>query len=129
MLPPHGTSVERLKRVLTRLHAGEAAHPVEAVRIVAIPQLAENRHPDSLLRLYEFAVEQVDQGVSLAGVQRITTEFDHLASIAATHCRGRCRRSSFFKCCRSSAPESAQTRGARGYSSTVREGDSAAGAT
>jgi hypothetical protein len=87
---PHRTSVERLEPTFARLHVAEAAQPHEAVRVVEIPELAENLHAERLLRLDELTVEEFDQRVARAGAKGIAAQLDYGAGLVAhSSARGR----------------------------------------
>jgi hypothetical protein len=73
---PHRAAVEGAQRLRTRGHVGESAQPDEAVRVVQVAKAAEDGHAQRLLRLDELALEQVDQHISLARVQRVLAELD-----------------------------------------------------
>jgi hypothetical protein len=57
-------------------HVGEAAKPHEPVEIVEVAELADDLHPVLLLRLHEMGVEEVDQVVPAAGVERVLPKLD-----------------------------------------------------
>src|SRR5262249_43892205 len=52
-------------------HVAKSSEPHEAVGIVEVAELADHDHADSLLRLDEFAVEQVDQRLTPARMKAV----------------------------------------------------------
>ncbi len=76
MGPPRRTPVEGLERRLALVHAGKAAQPDEAVRIVEVAEGPEHRAPGRRLRLQELGVEQVDQLVPPAALEGVLTKLD-----------------------------------------------------
>jgi hypothetical protein len=57
-------------------HVGEPAQPDEPIGVVQVAELSQDGHTERLLGLDELPVEEVDQHVPLAGVQRVLTQFD-----------------------------------------------------
>jgi hypothetical protein len=74
--------VERLQACRARREVGEPAQPDEAIGGIAIAELPDHAHPLRLLRLDELAIEQIDQRVALAGMQRVLPELENLTGIA-----------------------------------------------
>lgn len=68
---PDGAEVEVLERLFARRHVGESAQPDEPVGVVQISELADQADADRFLRLHERALEQIDQGVAAARLQRV----------------------------------------------------------
>jgi hypothetical protein len=73
---PNRTAVKILERFCPRRHVGKTPEPNESVRIIEIAELADDFHPDSLLRLHEFPIEQIDQYVPFSGVQSVLSELN-----------------------------------------------------
>jgi hypothetical protein len=86
---PHRPAVERLQAVRTRRHVLEPAQPDEAVSMVQVAELADHAHAQCLLRLDEFAIEQLDQHVPLARVQRVLAQLDDFAVLRERRGGGR----------------------------------------
>ena len=47
-----------------------------SILIIQIAELADNLHPDCFLRLDEFALEEINQYVTLSGKECVLPEFD-----------------------------------------------------
>jgi hypothetical protein len=73
---PNWTAVKILERLCPRRHIGKTPEPNESVSIIEIAELADDLHPDSLLRLDEFPVEEIDQYVPFSGVQSVLSELN-----------------------------------------------------
>ncbi|WP_347600804.1 hypothetical protein [Acrocarpospora sp. B8E8] len=80
MRPPDRSGVEATQRLCPARHVVESAQPDEAVGVVQVPELPQDRHTDGLLGFDELAVEQVDKHVALTGVQRVLPQFNDRAS-------------------------------------------------
>jgi hypothetical protein len=78
---PHRAAVERLERLAARLHVEEASEPDEPVRAIEVPELPEQLHADRLLRFDQGPVEELDQHLPLARVQRVLAKLDHWAAL------------------------------------------------
>ena len=76
MFCPDRPAIEAFQRCVTALHIGESANPDEPIRPSPIAKLADNRHPDRLLRFDEVPIEQRDHRVALPGFLRVLTEFE-----------------------------------------------------
>jgi hypothetical protein len=83
VLLPHRPAVERGQAGGALRHAGKAAQPHEAVGRVQVAKLPHHGHAHGLLRVDERAVEQLDQRIALAGVQRVLAQLHHLAGDVA----------------------------------------------
>ena len=68
---PDGARVERLQRRRAACEVGEPAQPDELIRIVEVAKRPQNSHPERLLRLDELTVEQLDQPLARARLQRV----------------------------------------------------------
>ncbi len=73
---PNGTVIEGGQAGKARVHVGEAAQPDEAIGPVEVAEGADHLHPERFLRLDEVVLEEVDQGITLAVMQRVLPEFD-----------------------------------------------------
>jgi hypothetical protein len=74
---PGRAAVERRERVAARGHVGEAAQPDEAVGVVEVAERGEHPCADRFLGLDEFALEQGDQVVAAARMQRVLAQLEH----------------------------------------------------
>src|SRR5215467_861928 len=68
---PDGAAIEGAERLGPGRHVAEPSEPHEAVGIVEIAELADHGHADRLLRLDEFAVEQVDERLAPARMKTV----------------------------------------------------------
>ncbi len=74
---PHRAAVERAEAVGARGHVGEGAQPDEAVGVVEVAERAHDRDARVFLRLDELALEQRDEVVAAARVQRVLAQLEH----------------------------------------------------
>jgi hypothetical protein len=77
MALPYRAEIKAIQRRRARGHVGKTAQPDETVRAVQVAELADDPHAVSLLALDEMAVEDVDQHVPFAWMQRVLTQFEH----------------------------------------------------
>src|SRR5262245_21376589 len=73
---PDRAAVEGAQCVGTEGHVRKAANPDEAIRIVRVAERPEHADPDGLLRLHELALEELDQRLARAGVERVPPQLD-----------------------------------------------------
>jgi hypothetical protein len=76
MLAPDRTGVEGRQLVRTRCHVRESTQPDEAIRLVEIAELADEPHPEHFLALDELTLEEGDERLPRAGLQRVLAEFE-----------------------------------------------------
>ena len=76
MRAPSWAGVEAVEGGGARLHIGEAADPDEAVRVIQVAEGRDDRAAKRLLALNKFALEEFDQYVALAGLERVVAELE-----------------------------------------------------
>jgi hypothetical protein len=69
-------AVERREGFSARGHVLERPNPHETVGLIEVAELADDLHPDGFLTLDEFGLEQIDQHIPLARMERVLPEFD-----------------------------------------------------
>jgi hypothetical protein len=78
-----GNAVERLERRPPGGHVGEGAQPDEPIGVVEVAEAAEDLHSQLLLRLDEVGLEELDEAVPGAGMERVLAQLDdHEVTIA-----------------------------------------------
>src|SRR5262245_51850910 len=74
---PDLASVEGFERQLACRHVAEATQPDEAIGGIQVAELPDDPGAGGFLRLHQVALEDVDQDISLTGLQGVLTELDH----------------------------------------------------
>jgi hypothetical protein len=73
---PNRAAVEGLQASCSAAHVAKAPDPDESIRLVEVAELADHRHVDRFLCLDELAVEELDQDVSPARMERVLPELE-----------------------------------------------------
>src|SRR5947209_4158917 len=71
MSRPHRAVIEAGQAALARVHIREAAKPDESVRIVEVDKLADHLHTEVFLAFDELALEEIDQHIASAWMERV----------------------------------------------------------
>jgi hypothetical protein len=71
-----GPAVEAAQCLGATRHVVEPSQPDEPVGVVQVAELSQDRHADRLLGLDELPVEEIDQHLPPAGMQRVLPQFD-----------------------------------------------------
>lgn len=79
--PPDRPVVEGSQYPTPRFHVRKAAEPDKPVRVVKIPELTDHAHPDRLLRLQEFSIEQFDELIPPTRVEPVLPQLDDFERI------------------------------------------------
>ena len=77
MLHPDGPTIEALQTLGAAGHVAKPPQPDKSIRVVEIAELADHPHPQGFLALDEFAVEEVDEDITLAWMQGVLAELNN----------------------------------------------------
>src|SRR6267142_6830668 len=77
---PDRPAVKILERLRARRHVSKTSQPDKSVWIVQVPELADDLHPERLLRFDKFPVEKIDQHIPLPRIQRVLPQLNDWAA-------------------------------------------------
>ena len=73
---PNRSAVKALQRLSAGGHIGKPAQPDETIGVVDIAKLADHADPECFLALDEFPIEEIDENLARARVERVLAELD-----------------------------------------------------
>jgi hypothetical protein len=78
---PHRPAIEGREAARAARHIRKAVHPDEVVGPVEVVELTHHRHARGFERGDECVLEEIDQHVALARMQRVAPQFDDVAAV------------------------------------------------
>jgi hypothetical protein len=77
---PNRPAVKITQRFCARGHIAKTSEPNEAIRMFKVSKLTDDLYSDRLLRLDKFPVEEINQGITLPGMQRVLPQLNDRAT-------------------------------------------------